>query len=111
MFSSLKSSAASVMLRYSPACQDFSLLRTSSNKEGTGGGGGVQTLSKRLLSGHAKGGSLGSWQLFWCLFSFVIRKVRDTTGQKLNRGRQGNDRGGGEGRRLTHHSCFSNHKR
>ena len=71
----------------------------------------MQTLSKPLLSRHAKGSRMGGWQIFWCLFSFVVHKVRDTTGRKVNRGRQGNDRGGGEGRRLTHHSCFSNHKR
>ena len=70
----------------------------------------MQTLSKPLLSRHAKGSSLGSRQIFWCLFSFVVRKVRDTTARKLNQGRKGNDRGGGDGRRLTHHSCFANHK-
>ena len=70
----------------------------------------MQTLSKPLLSRHAKGSRMGGWQIFWCLFSFVVHKVRDTTGRKVNRGRQGNDRGGGEGRRLTHHSCFWNHK-
>ena len=31
--------------------------------------------------------SLRSWRFFWCLFSFVVRKVRDTAAQKLNRRR------------------------
>ena len=31
--------------------------------------------------------SLRSWRFFWCLFSFVVRKVRDTATQKLNQRR------------------------
>ena len=29
-----------------------------------------------------------SWQFFWCDFSFVIRKVRDSAARKLKRGRK-----------------------
>ena len=39
-----------------------------------------------------------SWQFFWCDFSFVIRKVRDSAARRLKRGRKKkNVVGGGEG--------------
>ena len=32
--------------------------------------------------------SLRGWRVFWCVFLFVVRKVRDKTARKLNRGRK-----------------------
>lgn len=32
--------------------------------------------------------SLRGWRFFWCVFLFVVRKVRDTTARKPNRGRK-----------------------
>ena len=48
--------------------------------------------------------SLRSWRFFWCLVSFVVRKVRDTAAQKLNRRRtrkRCSRRQGGKGVRKT----------
>ena len=38
-----------------------------------------------------------SWQFFWCDFSFVIRKVRDSAARRLKRGRKKKRCGRGRG--------------
>ena len=45
--------------------------------------------------------SLRSWRLFCCLFSFVVRKVRDSAAQKLNRGRKRKRWGRGRGEKAV----------
>lgn len=46
---------------------------------------------------------------FWCVFSFVVYKVRDTTMQKLNQGRKRKQWGRGRDEGRSYHSGFSFH--
>ena len=39
----------------------------------------------QLLQSSCLQCSLHSWQFFWCVFSFIVCNVRDTTVQKLRR--------------------------
>ena len=46
---------------------------------------------------------------FWCVFSFVVYKVRDTTAQNLNQGRKRKQWGRGRDEGTSYHMRFSFH--